>query len=86
MQTVITKPLHCAVDFQNYAFVLLSTSDLMGLTFNCENDFCPYPSSIGKNKLSGQDVLVALGIDGISYGEYGEPFCHSAGFCVAEAT
>ncbi len=54
------------MDYQTFAFALLSNSDLRGLTFEC--------STIGNGMeyVSGQDVLDYLQIGGISYGAYGE--------------
>jgi hypothetical protein len=60
------------MDYQTYAFELLANSDLRGLVFTCDSGFCPYPSSIGNSQVSGEDVLHALAIEGISYGRYGE--------------
>lgn len=36
------------------------------------SDGCPYPSTLGPDKVSGYDVLRALDIDGIHYGTYGK--------------
>lgn len=60
------------MDYQTYAFVLLTNSDLRGLEFQCGADGCPYPSTIGPDEVSGYDVLRALDIDGIHYGTYGK--------------
>ena len=59
------------MDYQKYAFELLANSDLQGLTFDCATTGCPYPSSTGGSTVSGQDVLDALQIGGISYGAWG---------------
>jgi hypothetical protein len=58
------------MDYQTYAFQLLTNSDLRGLSFYCDGDFCPYPSSTGGSSVSGEDVLDALDIGGISYGAF----------------
>lgn len=61
------------MDYQTYAFVLLTNSDLRGLEFQCDSAGCPYPSSIGQDEVSGYDVLRNLHIAGIDYGSYGRP-------------
>ena len=60
------------MDYQTYAFALLSHSDLTGLVFNCRDGSCPYPSPTAPDTISGKDVLAALAMDDISYGKYGE--------------
>jgi hypothetical protein len=70
------------MDFQTYSFELLANSDLRGLIFLCENNFCPYPSSIGESQISGEDVLEALHIGGISYAMYGESSSYWKGYGV----
>ncbi|KAJ6488885.1 P-loop containing nucleoside triphosphate hydrolase protein [Mycena sanguinolenta] len=63
------------MDYQRYAFELLSNSDLRGLTFTCEqingSCVCAYPSSTPDTcTVSGQDVLDYLEIGSISYGKW----------------
>lgn len=64
------------MDFQKYAFELLTNSDLRGVTFKCEtfvNDTCAcaYPSSTPETcTVSGEDVLRYLEIGDISYGKW----------------
>ncbi|KAJ6488902.1 P-loop containing nucleoside triphosphate hydrolase protein, partial [Mycena sanguinolenta] len=63
------------MDYQRYAFELLSNSDLRGLTFSCEqvngSCVCAYPSSTPDTcTVSGQDVLDYLEIGSISYGKW----------------
>lgn len=58
------------MDYQKYAFELLANSDLRGLEFRCDATGCPYPSSVGPDRLLGQDVLDALKIGNISYGAW----------------
>ncbi|KAF8071585.1 P-loop containing nucleoside triphosphate hydrolase protein [Lyophyllum atratum] len=64
------------MDYQKYAFELLTNSDLRGLTFQCErlasgSCVCAYPSSTpGTCTVSGEDVLAYLGIGSISYGKW----------------
>ena len=68
------------IDFQTYAFDLLTYNDFHGLTLSCSlsssdgSCFCDYPSSIlsstGECALAGDDVLRSLGIEGISFGLY----------------
>jgi len=60
------------MDYQTYAFALLSHSDLSGLVFTCSDGSCPYPSPTAPATISGKDVLTALAMDDISYGKYGE--------------
>ncbi len=57
--------------YETFGFQLLMNSDFRGTVFDCDNGFCPYPSTIGNNQLSGEDVLNALDIGGISYGKWG---------------
>ncbi|KAJ7930944.1 P-loop containing nucleoside triphosphate hydrolase protein [Mycena leptocephala] len=55
------------MDYQRYAFELLSNSDLRGRSFN----FCAYPSSTPDTcTVSGDDVLRYLEIRSISYGKW----------------
>lgn len=58
------------MDYQTYAFNLLSSSDLRGVVFTCQDDFCPYPSTLGIDRVSGEDVLRALDMGGTSYWLY----------------
>ncbi|CAA7257514.1 unnamed protein product [Cyclocybe aegerita] len=64
------------MDYQKYAFELLTNSDLRGLTFKCStivNDqcVCAYPTSTPAScTVSGADVLDYLDIGGISYGRW----------------
>lgn len=66
------------VTFQTYAFDLLVRNDFRGITLACTtlddgSCFCDYPSSLissGQCALAGDDVLKALGIDGISFKLY----------------
>ncbi|KAJ3510930.1 hypothetical protein NLJ89_g4395 [Agrocybe chaxingu] len=64
------------MDYQKYAFELLTNSDLRGLTFKCStivNDqcICAYPTSTPAScTVSGADVLDYLDIGGISYGRW----------------
>lgn len=66
------------IDFQTYAFDLLTYNDLHGLTFACTtladgSCFCDYPSSLvprGECAVAGDDVLQSLGIGGIDFGVY----------------
>jgi hypothetical protein len=60
------------MDYQTYSFEQLANSDLRGLEFTCDVSGCPYPSTIGSAKVSGQDVLDSLNIGGIDYGTYGQ--------------
>lgn len=60
------------MDYQTYTFILLANSDLLGLNFTCADNYCPYPSSGGTSYVSGEDVLNALQIGGISYTTYCE--------------
>lgn len=60
------------MDYQKYAFELLANSDLRGLEFRYDATGCPYPSSVGPDRLLEQDVLDALKIGNISYGAWGE--------------
>lgn len=59
------------MDYQTYAFVLLTNSDLRDLISQCESSGCLYPSSVGGGEVSGQDILNSLDIGGIDYGTYG---------------
>ncbi|KAJ8082345.1 hypothetical protein PM082_008200 [Marasmius tenuissimus] len=60
------------MDYQHYAFDLLTNSDLRGLTFQCSNACeCAYPSSTPITcTVSGDDVLNYLEIREISYGKW----------------
>ncbi|KAL7415076.1 P-loop containing nucleoside triphosphate hydrolase protein [Mrakia frigida] len=58
------------MNYQKYSFELLANSDLDGLTFDCSDAACPYPSTLGGNLLSGRDVLVYLEIADVSYGKW----------------
>ncbi|KAJ7691146.1 P-loop containing nucleoside triphosphate hydrolase protein [Mycena rosella] len=64
------------MDYQRYAFELLTNSDLRGLTFKCESTVngacvCAYPSSTPETcTVSGADVLNYLDIGDISYGAW----------------
>jgi ABC-type multidrug transport system permease subunit len=64
------------MDYQKYAFELLSNSDLRGTTFTCDTIannqcVCAYPSSTPEAcTLSGADVLNYLDIGSISYGKW----------------
>ncbi|KAJ6457693.1 P-loop containing nucleoside triphosphate hydrolase protein [Mycena sanguinolenta] len=60
------------MDYQRYAFELLTNSDLRGLTFSCNNDcVCAYPSSTPETcTVSGADVLSYLDIGDIGYGKW----------------
>ncbi|KAF5367203.1 hypothetical protein D9758_003922 [Tetrapyrgos nigripes] len=60
------------MDYQRYAFELLTNSDLRGLTFQCINDCnCAYPSSTPDTcTVSGDDVLSYLDINSIEYGQW----------------
>lgn len=66
------------IDFQTYAFDLLTYNDFHGLVLACQtlpdnSCFCDYPSSLvaqGQCALAGDDVLQALGIGGVSFGLY----------------
>jgi hypothetical protein len=69
------------MDYQKYAFELLANSDLRGLEFRCDATGCPYPSSVGPDRLLGQDVLDALKIGNISYGAWGEHRFEAAVSC-----
>lgn len=60
------------MDYQTYDFVLLTNSNLRSLEFQCGKGGCPYPSTIGPDKVSGYDVLRNLDIDGIHHGTYGK--------------
>lgn len=63
---------------QTYAFDLLVFNDFHGITLGCAtladgSCFCDYPSSLisqGQCALSGDDVLRALDIHGISFKLY----------------
>ncbi|PPQ85486.1 hypothetical protein CVT24_008584 [Panaeolus cyanescens] len=66
------------MDFQKYAFELLTNSDLRGLHFTCESVpsaasgcICAYPSSTPeKCTVSGEDILSYLEIGSISYAKW----------------
>ncbi|KAJ7930537.1 P-loop containing nucleoside triphosphate hydrolase protein [Mycena leptocephala] len=64
------------MDYQRYAFELLTNSDLRGLTFQCGtlvngSCVCAYPSSTPETcTVSGADVLGYLEIGDISYGKW----------------
>ncbi|KAK0453564.1 P-loop containing nucleoside triphosphate hydrolase protein [Armillaria borealis] len=64
------------MDYQRYAFELITNSDLRGLTFQCEKTSsgsctCAYPSSTPDScTVSGDDVLDYLDIRGISYASW----------------
>ncbi|KAF9269354.1 P-loop containing nucleoside triphosphate hydrolase protein [Marasmius fiardii PR-910] len=60
------------MDYQRYAFDLLSNSDLRGMTFKCSNGCeCAYPSSTASLcTVSGDDVLRYLEIRDITYGKW----------------
>ncbi|KAI0789359.1 P-loop containing nucleoside triphosphate hydrolase protein [Abortiporus biennis] len=64
------------MDYQKYAFELLTNSDLRGVTFKCTTIIngqcsCVYPTSTPQAcTVSGEDVLNYLDIDGISYGKW----------------
>ncbi|KAJ7742944.1 P-loop containing nucleoside triphosphate hydrolase protein [Mycena maculata] len=64
------------MDYQRYAFELLTNSDLRGLTFKCVTSVngscvCAYPSSTPETcTVSGVDVLDYLDIGHISYGKW----------------
>ncbi|KAF6743949.1 P-loop containing nucleoside triphosphate hydrolase protein [Ephemerocybe angulata] len=64
------------MDYQKYAFELLTNSDLRGVAFTCNTIVngacaCAYPSSTPSTcTVSGDDVLNYLDIDNISYGKW----------------
>ncbi|KAJ7088263.1 P-loop containing nucleoside triphosphate hydrolase protein [Mycena epipterygia] len=60
------------MDYQRYAFELLTNSDLRGLTFTCSDAcVCAYPSSTPDTcTVSGDDVLRYLEIADISYAKW----------------
>ncbi|TEB08739.1 P-loop containing nucleoside triphosphate hydrolase protein [Coprinellus micaceus] len=64
------------MDYQKYAFELLTNSDLRGVTFTCSTIVngscaCAYPSSTPSTcMVSGDDVLRYLEIGDISYGKW----------------
>ncbi|KAF8207443.1 P-loop containing nucleoside triphosphate hydrolase protein [Mycena galopus ATCC 62051] len=63
------------MDYQRYAFELLTNSDLRGLTFTCDSTpagcVCAYPSSTPETcTVSGADVLAYLDIGDIGYGKW----------------
>ncbi|KAF9000113.1 P-loop containing nucleoside triphosphate hydrolase protein [Cyathus striatus] len=64
------------MDYQKYAFELLTNSDFSGLTFKCDTIVnnacvCAYPSSTPAScTVSGSDVLGYLDVAGISYGKW----------------
>ncbi|KAF8513122.1 P-loop containing nucleoside triphosphate hydrolase protein [Hysterangium stoloniferum] len=64
------------MDYQKYAFELITNSDLRGLTFQCTTIAngvctCAYPTSTPeKCTLSGEDILSFLEIGSVSYGKW----------------
>ncbi|KAK7062753.1 hypothetical protein VNI00_000242 [Paramarasmius palmivorus] len=61
------------MDYQRYAFELLSNSDLRGLVFRCTDGCrCAYPTSLPADAcaVSGDDVLRYLDIRNIAYGNW----------------
>ncbi|KJA13638.1 hypothetical protein HYPSUDRAFT_72940 [Hypholoma sublateritium FD-334 SS-4] len=64
------------IDYQKYAFELLTNSDFRGLKFTCATQIdntcvCAYPSSTPETcTVSGDDVLNYLDIGSISYGKW----------------
>lgn len=64
------------MDYQKYAFELLTNSDLRGVKFTCDTIVngacaCAYPSSTPETcTVSGEDVLRYLEIGGIDYGKW----------------
>ncbi|SPO26649.1 related to ATP-binding cassette protein (ABC) transporter [Ustilago trichophora] len=67
------------IDYETYAFDILVKNDLKGLVFTCQGSVqeascnCSFPSSLvqkGLCAVSGEDVLDALQINGISVGLY----------------
>ncbi|PFH45697.1 hypothetical protein AMATHDRAFT_77954 [Amanita thiersii Skay4041] len=64
------------MDYQKYAFELITNSDFRGLTFNCDtivngSCVCAYPSSTPSScTVSGNDVVAYLDISTISYGKW----------------
>ncbi|KAH8091409.1 P-loop containing nucleoside triphosphate hydrolase protein [Cristinia sonorae] len=63
------------IDFQTYAFTLLTYNDFKGLVLSCTtladgSCFCDFPSSLEQCKLAGDDVLESLGVGGIGFGLY----------------
>ncbi|KAG6901786.1 hypothetical protein C0995_007889 [Termitomyces sp. Mi166 len=64
------------MDYQKYAFELITNSDLRGLVFQCQTQsngscICAYPSSTSAScTISGEDVLSYLEIGSISYGRW----------------
>uniref|UniRef100_A0A0W0F6N2 ABC transporter domain-containing protein n=1 Tax=Moniliophthora roreri TaxID=221103 RepID=A0A0W0F6N2_MONRR len=61
------------MDYQRYAFELLSNSDLRGLIFRCTDACqCAYPSSLPADAcaVSGDDVLHYLDIRNVGYGKW----------------
>ncbi|KIJ49523.1 hypothetical protein M422DRAFT_27888 [Sphaerobolus stellatus SS14] len=64
------------MDYQRYAFELITNSDLRGLTFKCNTIVhgmcnCAYPTSTPETcTVSGDDILSYLEIDSISYGKW----------------
>ncbi|KAJ3541854.1 hypothetical protein NMY22_g3730 [Coprinellus aureogranulatus] len=64
------------MDYQKYAFELLTNSDLRGVTFTCDTVVngsctCAYPSSTPETcTVSGDDVLRYLEIRDMSYGNW----------------
>jgi len=64
------------MDYQRYAFELLTNSDLRGLTFKCVTVVngtcaCAYPSSTPETcTVSGADILNYLDVGSISYGKW----------------
>ncbi|KAF8877439.1 P-loop containing nucleoside triphosphate hydrolase protein [Infundibulicybe gibba] len=64
------------MDYQRYAFELLTNSDFRGLTFKCDTVVdgvcaCAYPTSTPETcTVSGADILTYLDIGSISYGKW----------------
>ncbi|KAF9460328.1 P-loop containing nucleoside triphosphate hydrolase protein [Collybia nuda] len=64
------------MDYQKYAFELLTNSDLRGITFRCDTIAegvctCAYPSSTPETcTVSGGDILAYLDIGSVSYGKW----------------
>ncbi|SPO26351.1 related to ATP-binding cassette protein (ABC) transporter [Ustilago trichophora] len=67
------------IDYETYAFDILVKNDFKGLVFTCQGSVkegtcnCSFPSSLvqsGMCAVSGEDVLNALQINGISVGLY----------------
>ncbi|KAG6918439.1 hypothetical protein DXG01_014620 [Tephrocybe rancida] len=64
------------MDYQKYAFELITNSDFRGLAFQCQalpngSCVCAYPSSTPTScTVSGEDVLSYLEIGSVSYGKW----------------